>query len=423
MKPDKDARDKGEERLSIRQNILWNSAGSIINLGCQWLMSIVVVRLSSGYDAAGVFALASSVYGIFSTFGQYRMKTYQVSDVEHENSTGEYLSFRFLTCGVALVLVTVYSMITCAHDAWLAIVLYCVWKTLSLLIEVLHACDQLHFRMDYIGQSLALQGVSSLAVFSILFFATQSLELTFLGMIVCTSLIGLLLDYPRTRRFDTLALGISAEKTRYLIKHCAPIVVAGLAISAAPQLPRQVLAAFEGSSSLGVYASIASPIAIIQMGSSYIYGPLLTTYSELYFNKRGSEFRALLKKTTIAIATVGVACVLAISVMGEPLLVLLYGESIRSYTYLMVPMVLFAVLTGYTWFMSDLLTSIRSFRGTTVGGFVSLAVSLICMFPLIWAFDMNGVTYTGLLSCLGGLAAMGITLQTEMNLKFSETRK
>ena len=54
--------------LSTKQNMLWNSVGSMTYLACQWLTTVFVVRLSAGYDDAGLLSLAMSVVGIFGTF-------------------------------------------------------------------------------------------------------------------------------------------------------------------------------------------------------------------------------------------------------------------------------------------------------------------------------------------------------------------
>ena len=80
------------EPLSIRANMAWNAIGSIVNLGCQWLISILVVRLSTGFDDAGLYSLAVAIFGVFSPISQYRMYTIQISDTTGENTLGEYLS-------------------------------------------------------------------------------------------------------------------------------------------------------------------------------------------------------------------------------------------------------------------------------------------------------------------------------------------
>ena len=55
---------KKPAELSIGRNMLWNSAGSLTYLALQWAITIVIVRLSSGYDAAGVLALAMTVFNV-----------------------------------------------------------------------------------------------------------------------------------------------------------------------------------------------------------------------------------------------------------------------------------------------------------------------------------------------------------------------
>ena len=95
--------------LSTKQNMLWNSAGSMTYLACQWLVTVLVVRLSAGYDDAGLLSLAMSVVGIFGTFANYKMGTYQISDIRRENDLAEYLGFRCLTLGLAFVACMVYA--------------------------------------------------------------------------------------------------------------------------------------------------------------------------------------------------------------------------------------------------------------------------------------------------------------------------
>lgn len=396
--------------LSAKQNIVWNALGSMVNLASQWLITILIVRLSDGFNAAGVYSLASSIYAIFAPLAQYRMKVYQVSDVEGENTLGEYMALRMLTSITALALCIGYSLFTCDSASIPAILLYGLYKTVTLLIEVLHACDQQHYRMDYIGQSLALQGICSLIAFCSTFVLTNSLELALAAMTAAVALIGALLDLPRTSRFEKLHLKLSFSKARHLLLRCFPIVVAGVAVSAAPSVPRQVLAEISGTEALGIYASIAAPIAIIQMGATYIYGPLLSYFSNSYHEGRIKDFAALLARALLGIAGVGIVAAVGIALFAKPVVGLLYGQKTVAYAYLMIPMVPLAMATGLMWFVNDLLATVRDFRGTFVGGIISLATTLLIMRPAIEHFDMNGVTYTGIASCIVSLVVMSIFL-------------
>lgn len=100
---------KRPAQLSVKANMLWNSLGSMTYLACQWLITIVVVRLSSGYEDAGLLSLAMSVVGIFGTFANYKMGTYQISDISRENTLGEYMGFRCLTLAGSFVACMAYA--------------------------------------------------------------------------------------------------------------------------------------------------------------------------------------------------------------------------------------------------------------------------------------------------------------------------
>lgn len=390
--------DNNEGGLSIKQNMFWNSFGSLAYLGCQWLITVLVVRLSGGYDAAGTLSLAMSIYNMFSSLAIYRMYTYQVSDVHHENTVGEYFAFRILTCGIALVCIVAYSLATCPLDAMAPIIAYAVYKVASLLIDVLHGLDQQHRRMDYIGKSLTMQGAVSLAVFCAMQPLAGNLTLTLCCMAVGIAIIGVLFDFPRSTRFEPLRISISRKKTWHLLKYCFPIVVAAIACGAAPSLPRQILSSLSGAEALGIYASVAAPVTIIQMGASYIYNPLLGYFSEAYAKRNMKQLATLLLKASAGIAGLGIAAAVALESLGEPLLTLMFGTSIAPYTYLLTPIIACSMITAYVWFLNDALVAFRQFKGSFVGNMCAAVLSVPASFALIPVFGMNGVSFANILA-------------------------
>lgn len=201
--------------LSTKQNMLWNSAGSMTYLACQWLVTVLVVRLSAGYDDAGLLSLAMSVVGIFGTFANYKMGTYQISDIRRENDLAEYLGFRCLTLGLAFVACMVYAYLTCAPYALATIALFFVFKAVGLLIDILHGADQQHRRMDYIGKSFIAQGLSTLAAFVAVFWFTRNLNLAIVGMTASALGVLVLFDIPKAGQFERVCLRLSRSKALF----------------------------------------------------------------------------------------------------------------------------------------------------------------------------------------------------------------
>ena len=148
------------------------------------------------------------------------------------------------------------------------------------------------------------------------------------------------------------------------------------------------------------------------MGASYIYNPLLGYFSELYASNDTKGFLRLLSKSMGGLALVALVCILGFAFLGDWLLITVFGESIAKYTYLLIPLVGFAIITGVQWFLNDLLISLRAFKMTFVSSVASFLVAVLLETPLINAFGPNGVTLTGIAACVTGLVIMATKLAT-----------
>ena len=127
----------------LANNFLWNTAGSIFFLVCQWIITVLVVRLSDGFSDAGLLSLAMSVTNVFAIIALFNVRNYQVSDSEELYSAGEYVSHRFVTCALAFVLCAVttflggYGIYTAA-----CILAYMLLKLTENFVDVFHGIVQ-----------------------------------------------------------------------------------------------------------------------------------------------------------------------------------------------------------------------------------------------------------------------------------------
>lgn len=403
-----------EKQLSIKANMLWNSIGSMTYLGCQWLVTIFVVRLSSGYDAAGLLSLAMAVVGIFGTLANYKMGTYQISDINRENTLGEYLGFRCFMLAVSFAACLVYAIFTCPSYAIVTVVLYFVFKGVGLVIDVFHGTDQQHRRMDYIGKSFILQGVSTLAAFVVVFWATEDLNIAIVGMTVSALLVLLLFDARKTSQFEAPKISLSKEKTIFFLRTSLPAVLASLAASAIFTIPKQYLSLTFGDAALGIYSSVAAPALIVQMGAMYLYSPLLDIFPKMFFEGDLKGFAKLFARTVAGIIAVAIVCAILLELLGSFLLGLMFGDSIIPYVYLLQPVLLSTVATAFLWFIGDLLITLRNFKANFIGNVVAFVVVLPLSVLCVNVWDMNGVSFAGTAACLCGVAVLAVFLYREM---------
>lgn len=409
--------------LSMKQNIIWNSIGSVIYLGCQWLMSILIVRLSNGYENAGIFSLAMSIGNLFTPFAIYRMRAYQVSDTYKRYSSSQYAAFRIATIAIAFIGCELYTYFTCNENAWPAITLYLLYKGIECFIDVLHGIDQRHLRMDIIGKSFIIRGLLTICSFSMALHFSKNLEIALISIILVTAPVLFFYDYPSAKQFDKVRPAISRSDTIRLLTKCLPAVAASIACSAVLTIPRQYLAVTQGDAALGIYASIASPVALVQMGGSYVYSPLLGSLADTYNRNGRQSFTRLFFKSIIGVLGACLVCCIGILLCGEKMFALLYGPSIVNHLYLLPPMLACAILTAILWFLNDLLLGIRDYYGSFFGNASAIIVALLSAFLLIDTFGMNGISYTGIIAYTIGIAASLVSLIIDLKHSDRKTPK
>lgn len=385
--------------LPLKSNMIWNSFGSLTNLICQWLLTVLVVRLSSGFDAAGILAIAMSVANIFAPIAQYRMRSYQVSDTNRETSAGEYIAFRLVTILVAFAVSIIYMLIASEPSSFVATVLYLLYKSVETFIDVLHGVDQQHLRMDYCGKSMALRGVLSLCFFSISLYISNNLEVAIFAMFVAVLPV-ILLDWKNARQFDELSPHITLQKTLFLLKSCFPGAAGTSICSAVTSIARQALSNINGAAILGIYASVCTPVVIVQAGSNYIYSPLLGIFASHLNQGNKSRFNKLLAKVSIGMLALMAFGLVAFRIFGHWFLLFVFGSRVASYDYLMYPAIVSVISCAYCTFLCDLLIASRAMSGVLIGNLLALVAVLILSPIMISTFGPNGTSYAVSISYL-----------------------
>lgn len=382
----------------LKVGMIWNSFGSLAYFGCQWLTTILVVRLAHDYSVAGDLALAMSIANIFTPFALFRMRTYQVSDVAEAYSTRDYMGFRLTTCAIALFVCTLYSIATCPLESLAPIFVFLLFKTTEQIIDVLNGLDQKVNRLDIAGKSLLARAATTLVSFCSIFFVTQNLTAALIGEVIASALVGVIYDAPKAAQFDIILPIFNIKRFTELTRECGSVVLASVAAGAVMTLPKQQLGSLLGQEALGLYSSIASPLAIIQLGASYLYGPLMGKFAEYYLKKNKKGFMKVLRISILGIVALGVISIVVLSPSADFILGLLFGEEASEHAYLVTPMIVCTTTTAFFLFSSDLLLSIRETKINAITGFAALAIASCASTPLIHELGMNAVNVTGVVS-------------------------
>lgn len=381
--------------LSVKANMMWNAAGSFTYLLCQWLITVLVVRLSTGYDAAGILALGMAVSNLITPIGNYKIRPFQVSDTKEEYSHGQYIALRIATTGIAGLLMIAYAVLTCPIESLAPILIYCLYSLGPIFSDVLQGVAQRFDRMDIVGKALAFRGVISLASFSLVLGLSNSLTSALTAMTLLTFAEIACYEIPRTR---SIAGAISPDFTlspmMSLVKTCFPAVVALFFASAVSSIPRQILGAEYGPELLGIYASVATPVLIVQMGVQWIYSPLLGSFATCFSSGNKTGFSKLFILVSAALFGIAILATLFFTFFGDPILQVVYGKAIPHANELLVPLVICTILTSFIWFTSDLLIVVRDMTGNFLAYLIAFIVCLVTVTPFLNIWQANGVSFS-----------------------------
>ena len=381
------------KELSTKQNMLYNTIGSVFYLACQWLITIIVVHLGD-FDMAGNLTIAISLSNTFSTIATYGVKNYQVSDMENTYSSSEYVSNRLFTCIASLLLAVGFLALNSHYTlAQMGIILaYIFYRIVEAFTDVLQGIQQKAFRMDYIGIELSIRGITTLAGFTIGLYFFHNLILAICFMIIPTTLVILAFDIPVSLKLDRFRVVINKHLFN-ILKDCFPLMITSFLTTNIVTIPRYYLEKIDGSTIAGYYGSVATPTVIIQSLCLIIYSPLVPLLARAYTENKHSDYKKIMSKALLAMLTISVFFCLGAILLGRWGLHLLFGDAILPYAYLFTPIVATTIMMAFLYFFTMVLTIARRTWSIVLStGCAVLAVTLLST-PMIQTYSMDGVNY------------------------------
>ncbi|MBQ8537346.1 MAG: lipopolysaccharide biosynthesis protein [Clostridia bacterium] len=389
-----------KKSLSLSANMLYNSLGSLFYLGCQWLVSVLVVRLA-GYEAEGLLMLAISLTNMLFSVSTFGIRTYQVSDLENKFSSTVYVTTRLLTGAGALLLCVLYCLVTPGYTAreQACIVLYMVFKLSESQVDVLQGIQQRAYRMDYIFRSFVLRGILSLAGFCLTLYLTQDVLWAIVVMAALTLGVVWGIDVPTSRRQESFVFRPQLRKSYELLRISWPLMLTSFLSNAVVSIPRAVLESQMGSEALGIYGAVATPAVLVQTLCLLIYNPLISPISEAYLQRNQRAYWRLLLRSAGAVIAAATALMLGAALLGRWGLNLLFGPEILPYAYLLLPVLAATSLMAINWYLNMLLTIARRLKTVMFANLAAVAGVAMVSAPAIQAQGMAGVNnamYVGL---------------------------
>ncbi len=418
------------KKLSLSENIIWNTIGSTFYLGCQMLVVLFVVKMSPDYKNPGDFSLVMTIANVLYIIAAYGIRPYQVSDYDEKYANGVYIAVRIATTVASVLLgVVVGLMLGLSPVQYGCLLLYTTFKASEAFFDVLHGIAQNNSRLDVAGKSFVLRGLMTIVAFCGVFYYFRNLAAAIFAMSAASFIVLFFYDMMSVRKFGSIKPAFDKTPVGALIKECFPVVAATVCSTAVIALPRYLLERMSGSEALGAYAAVAAPTLVIQAVATYITSPMLPSFSA-YYNSGDAKRLIRLFVTILIIFAAGSAVAVALSaLLGGWALELVYGPTIVPHIYLFMPAVCGAILTALVVFTQSLMVVMRDFRGLIICGVVGLPVCFAASRALIAASGAKGAAYaliialTAVLTLMAAFSAYRLTQRMYHNDKTQHNSK
>lgn len=407
---------EGWKSLSLRANFSWTFVGNVVYAAAQWLMLVVLARLTTPADV-GRFSLGLAIAAPVIMFTNLQLRAVQATDASRDYLFSDYFALRLLTTTLGLLVILGIALLGGyrIEAAWVIIAVG-VAKAVEATSDVFYGLLQQRERMDRIALSMILKGILSLGLFSLLTYLTRQVIWGVIGLIGAWVLV---LNYDVRngawvlKRSDAVtdpAAAYPLPRWQWpvlfeLVRLSLPLGLVMMLISLNTNLPRYFVERYWGEAELGIFSAMAYIIVagntlVISLG--HAASPRLAKY---YAQGNARAFTSLLARLAGIGALLGIAGVLIAILGGEWLLTLIYGAEyatrIDVFTWIMIA----AGIQYLSTFMGIGMTAARYFRAQLP---LFIGVVLVTAAACFWLIPSHGLIGAAYALAMGaGVQALG----------------
>lgn len=352
---------------NIKKDYLWNSLGSLLQSAISPVLLIVITRLN-GIDDSGLFSFAISLSVVFWAVSLWGGRTYQVSDVKREFSSGGYVAVRF----VASLIVAISAIVFCVLNGYSTtktglIMILVTFKILESIADSLYGILQIHHKLYVAGISLTMKAILGFAAFMAVDIVTKNVIYGALAILLVNMLIIFFYDILWVRRVDAISISKKICKEYItqaiaIMKHTSAVFVVMFLTMFSLNIPRYFLDKAHPDQ-IGYFGIMAMPITLLGLFISFIIQPNVVSLSELLDKGKLKEFARIVGKINQITFGLGVVSVVLSYLIGVWILNTIFGIAIDNFRLDLTIMVIGAAANAFVSIYVNLLIIMRRFKG------------------------------------------------------------
>lgn len=373
-----------------KKDYIWNSIGSFLQSAISPILLIVITRLN-GVGDSGLFSFAMSLSVVFWAISLWGGRTYQVSDVKKEFSSGDYIVVRFISS----LIVAVFSISFCILSGYdliktELIMVLVSFKILESIADSMYGVLQIHNKLYIVGISLTMKSVFGFIIFAIVDILTKNIVHGALSIFIVNIAVVIFYDIPWMKHVESVGLTkkniMQAEK---IMKKTAEVFVIVFLTMFSLNIPRYFLDKYHYDQ-IGYFGIMAMPITLLTLFISFVLQPNVVNLSELLKKKKIKEFTNIVSKIDIITFTLGILFVVSSYLIGVWVLNTVFGIDINNFRIDLTIMVIGAVANAFVSIYVNLLIILRRFKGQFYTLLVTNILAVVLSIYLIDKLAMLG---------------------------------
>ena len=373
-----------------KKDYIWNSIGSFLQSAISPILLIVITRLN-GVGDSGLFSFAMSLSVVFWAISLWGGRTYQVSDVKKEFSSGDYIVVRFISS----LIVAVFSISFCVLSGYdliktELIMVLVSFKILESIADSMYGVLQIHNKLYIVGISLTMKSVFGFMLFTLVDILTKNIIYGALSIFIVNIAVVIFYDIPWMKRVESVGLTKkNIMQAGKIMKKTAEVFVVVFLTMFSLNIPRYFLDKYHYDQ-IGYFGIMAMPITLLTLFISFVLQPNVVNLSELLKKKKINEFTKIVSKIDFITFTLGILFVVSSYLIGVWALNTVFGIDINNFRIDLTIMVIGAVANAFVSIYVNLLIILRRFKGQFYTLLVTNILAVVLSIYLIDRLAMLG---------------------------------
>lgn len=384
--------------------IFLNATGSTIYNGLQWLITVITAR-RNGLDESGILAVAMSFSLTLRAVAYFGVRNYLVSDVKNKYAYSDYTGLRIITCTASYTLCIIFMLTgNYKENEILCVLFYMIFRiseSFSDLYEgIMQKCD----RLDTVGIMMSIKGIITTLFFICGLFIFNSLAAGIFFMSISALIFTFVVEYFVAVKISESSLKPTFKNLRSLFSETVKVFICTLEISLIYNLPQIMLSKYPDEA--GAYGSIFSLSIIFHAIFQYIYVPFTVKLSEIKDEKH--EFNTLIFKILFSFCVILLIFMILGKFFGMNLIVMIYGDEIKEYEYMLLPSVLSAGAYSLMIFIGNIRVIERDFFSLILSHTIGAIICFV-LGQILPDITPRGASYALIISTISVTIIMAVT--------------